>query len=93
MAATLIHIHPQDNVAVATGPLAAGTTVSVGKIVVSLRQEVRLGDKVAIVPIAEGDAVLKYGLPIGKATTSIQPGEYVHTHNLASNYYPTFDHR
>ncbi|RMF91069.1 MAG: hypothetical protein D6741_16340, partial [Planctomycetota bacterium] len=33
------------------------------------------------------------GLPIGKATTSIQPGEYVHTHNLASNYYPTFDHR
>ncbi|GAB6166278.1 hypothetical protein JCM19992_22780 [Thermostilla marina] len=93
MAATLIRIHPEDNVAVATGPLSAGMTISVGEITLSLHQAVRLGDKVALLPIAKGEPVLKYGLPIGKATAAIAPGEHVHTHNLASTYYPTFDHR
>ena len=43
------------------------------------------GHKYAIRPIAPGENVIKYGMPIGHAKVQIDPGEHVHTHNLASN--------
>jgi len=43
------------------------------------------GHKYAIRPIAPGENVIKYGMPIGHARVRIEPGEHVHTHNLASN--------
>ena len=43
------------------------------------------GHKYAIRPIAPGENVIKYGMPIGHAKVKIAPGEHVHTHNLASN--------
>ena len=43
------------------------------------------GHKYAIRPIAPGENVIKYGMPIGHAKAAIAPGEHVHTHNLASN--------
>ena len=43
------------------------------------------GHKYAIRPIAPGENVIKYGMPIGHAKNQINPGEHVHTHNLASN--------
>ncbi len=43
------------------------------------------GHKYAIRPIAPGENVIKYGMPIGHAKVRIEPGEHVHTHNLASN--------
>jgi hypothetical protein len=49
-----------------------------------------MGHKVALVPIAAGEKVCKYGAPIGSATRQIRPGEHVHTHNLASDYLPTY---
>lgn len=59
-------IHPRDNVAVLLK--AAG--------------EIPAGHKVALRPIRVGEAVIKYGDPIGRATQDIAPGEHVHTHNL-----------
>jgi hypothetical protein len=32
-------------------------------------------------------------MAIGVATTPIQEGDWVHTHNLVSTYIRTFDHR
>lgn len=43
------------------------------------------GHKYAIRPIAPGENVIKYGMPIGHAKVAIASGEHVHTHNLASN--------
>ena len=40
------------------------------------------GHKKAIVPIKKGEAIIKYGNPIGVATADINEGEWVHTHNL-----------
>ena len=40
------------------------------------------GHKKAIVPIKKGEAIIKYGNPIGIATADISEGEWVHTHNL-----------
>ena len=41
------------------------------------------GHKVALRDIGEGEVVIKYGHPIGKAARYIARGEHVHTHDLA----------
>jgi altronate hydrolase len=43
------------------------------------------GHKYALRPIAKGENVIKYGMPVGHATADIAAGEHVHTHNLATN--------
>jgi len=42
----------------------------------------KCGHKFALKPIRKGESVIKYGMPIGTATTDIVQGEWVHTHNL-----------
>lgn len=39
------------------------------------------GHKVALRDIAEGEAVVKYGVAIGRATRPVARGEHVHVHN------------
>ena len=71
-----------DNVGVAIRRMPAGTVV--GDLTV--RDEIPMGHKVALHPITEGARILKFGVPIGRATRDIERGELVHTHNLASDY-------
>jgi len=80
-----IKIHSLDNVAVALADLAEGTEVVVDNQTVRLRQAVVRGHKFALQAIAEGENVVKYGLPIGHATSDIAPGEYIHSHNARTN--------
>ncbi len=77
----LIHIHEADNVAVALRPVAAGT-VFAGAVA---GEDIPQGHKMALRPIAAGEMVIKYGLPIGHATREIASGQWVHTHNMATN--------
>lgn len=49
-----------------------------------------LGHKIASRDIAAGEKIVKYGAPIGSATTAIPAGEHVHLHNMKSDYLPTF---
>lgn len=76
-----IHIHPQDNVAVALRPIPAGT-VFAG---VTANCDIPQGHKMALMPIAENDQVVKYGFSIGHATAPIEKGDWVHTHNMKTN--------
>jgi len=62
-------INPKDNVAV--------VLEAVGGIPV--------GHKVALTPIKKNEQVIKYGFPIGYATTEIAVGDHVHTHNIKTN--------
>ncbi|NCF47017.1 MAG: hypothetical protein GWP24_05550 [Alphaproteobacteria bacterium] len=39
------------------------------------------GHKISLLPIARGDAIIKYGVRIGVATSFIEKGEHVHVHN------------
>lgn len=71
-----------DNVAVALADLATGEVVKIDGKTLTLRTPVARGHKFALVPIAPGETVLKYDMPIGSATSAIAPGEWVHTHNL-----------
>ena len=45
-------------------------------------------DNVATVlrDVEAGETVTKYGKSIGQASTDISPGEWVHVHNVDSNY-------
>jgi len=83
-----IIINEKDNVATALKELSAGAEVSVelqGRIQkITLRSDVPMGHKFALRDIEEGEAVIKYGEPIGKSTAKIARGEHVHVHNVVS---------
>lgn len=53
-------------------------------------QPLGLGHKIARTAIAQGESVIKYGAPIGRATQPIAAGDHVHLHNLKSGYTPTY---
>jgi altronate dehydratase small subunit len=79
-----------DNIAVATAELPAGTERDVGGRRVVLGSGVDVGHKFAIRAIRAGERIFKYGAPIGVASRDIEAGEYVHTHNMSSDYLPTY---
>jgi len=80
----LLRLHADDSVAVATRTLVQGATAEIGATCLTCLQEIPFGHKVALRPIAEGEMILKYGFPIGRASTGIRAGEHVHIHNCAS---------
>ena len=86
----LLQLAPEDNVAVAKTTIPAGEPLRIAGDTVICSQALPTGHKVAIAPIAAGEKVIKYGAPIGSATRDIRPGEYVHTHNVKSDYLPTY---
>ncbi len=83
----LICLNPNDNVAVALCDLKAGqkATLTDGRKLTVL-EDTGFGHKVAVSAIAQGEKVLKYGLPIGSATRNIVAGEHVHVQNMKSDY-------
>ena len=80
-----IRINESDNVAVALEMLPAGTVCNIGEMQICLTEQIPMGHKFAIAEIPEGDAVIKYGWPIGHAIRTIPCGAHVHTMNLCTN--------
>ncbi|MBL8269030.1 UxaA family hydrolase [Steroidobacter sp.] len=75
-------VAPDDDVAVALRDLAAHETITVGESTVVTTAAIVRGHKLAIRPVSAGQAVRKYGWPIGRATVDIAVGAHVHSHNL-----------
>ena len=73
----IIRMQATDNVAIVAneGGLPAGTALPEG---ITLRDKVPQAHKVALVDIAAGAPVLRYGVPIGYAKTAIAAGSWVH---------------
>ena len=86
----LLRISPEDNVAVATAAIEPGQTFSIDDVSIVAVDRVATGHKMALTAVAAGEKVIKYGAPIGSAICDIQPGQHVHTHNLKSDYLPTY---
>jgi len=79
-----IRVHASDNVAVVAANVQAGDVVRLADgSEVQAVEAIPRGSKVALDPIACGQALVRYGEEIGSATKDIAAGEYVHTHNLA----------
>ena len=83
MAVLALRVHPRDNVAVVAVAVQAGDLLRLddGSEVRAV-EAIPRGSKVALDPIACGQAVVRYGEEIGRATQDIAAGEYVHMHNL-----------
>ena len=78
-------ISARDNVATALETLEPGRRVTLGEIELTVSERIPHGHKVALVAIAAGQPVIKYGSPIGLASADIQAGTHVHVHNVASS--------
>jgi hypothetical protein len=90
-ARAVMRLSPRDNVAVALRALKSGETVMLDGVPITIRDNLAVGHKFAARAIGTGEIILKYHCPIGTAIAPIAPGEYVHTHNVQSNYLPTYE--
>ncbi len=89
MAADCFRIDARDNVAtmlatVEGGPVAVRNSADI--VSVDLSEAIELGHKVALVDIAAGEEIIKFGVPIGKASCAVPKGTWVHLHNCTSSF-------
>jgi altronate dehydratase len=91
----VIVINEKDNVATTLEPLNRGTNVSVevqGRLEkIQVLSDIPMGHKFALRDMEEGEAVIKYGEPIGQSTVRIARGEHVHVHNVLSQALEGFE--
>jgi galactarate dehydratase len=80
-ASSVIRLSRFDNVGVARADITPGQEL--GEADAPARQAIPRGHKVALADIPAGSVVVKYGQPIGIASTAILAGEHVHLHNLS----------
>ena len=76
----VIRLDGADNVVVARVEIAKGTPIRTEGV--TTLHEVPLGHKIATRAIAKGDPILKYNTIIGFAGTDIEPGCWMHSHNV-----------
>jgi (2R)-sulfolactate sulfo-lyase subunit alpha len=80
---------PEDSVAVVVvegvraGDTLTGLVLDLDRTI-SLQcvEDIPLGHKVALKDLAVGDAVIKYGVDIGKVVQPIRRGAHAHVHNI-----------
>ena len=81
-------VNKKDNVATALSDLTAGDSITLIGIKnpegIKANQSVPFGHKIALIPIAKGETIIKYGEVIGRATQRISQGNHVHIHNVES---------
>ena len=80
-------ISPADNVATLLDDVDCGPVRILGDSGELIAAEpIKLGHKIALCDIATGQAITKFGVPIGRATRDIAAGQWVHLHNCASDF-------
>ena len=82
-----IQLNDRDNIAIARAPIPEGTVLVLESPNEPNRDlkilgSVPVGHKFSLVAIPARAAVYRCGQPIGNTTQAVQPGEWVHTHNL-----------
>jgi altronate dehydratase large subunit len=79
----------RDDVATALAALPRGTRVALAcgaaRREVVLHDDIAAGHKFALAALAAGAPIRKYGELIGFLTAGVEPGDWVHEHNLATS--------
>jgi altronate hydrolase len=83
-----IRFNPSDMVAVVTSDVSPAMRVDVDGDSLIAIDAIPSGHKIATAALSAGEQVIKYGQPIGLATTAIRRGQHVHVHNLRSARLP-----
>jgi altronate dehydratase len=81
-----IVMNKTDNCATALEGIKKGEEVDYSSFRFTIKQEIPLGHKFALIDIKKGDKIRKYGQIIGIAMQNIYKGEWIHTHNIISHY-------
>lgn len=82
-------IKTEDNVATALQALTPGAVRLLGDSLapfVEAVTEVPMGHKIALCDIGSGEEIIKYGVAIGRSTSEIKKGSWVHLHVMESVY-------
>ena len=75
-----------DNVGVVTSDVRPGIELRIGDQLLAVKASIPFGHKIALADIGEGEKVIKFGVPVGRARAAIKAGEHVHIHNIESDY-------
>jgi altronate dehydratase small subunit len=79
-------ISPADNVATMLDDgSGAAQVLGAQPQEIQLLEKIERGHKIALQDIAANEAVIKFGVRIGRATKPVARGAWVHLHNLASD--------
>ena len=74
---TVLKIHPQDNVLVALTDLRKGEAITTPEQSLVLQSDVSAKHKFAIQDLKVGDAVMMYGIRVGRAVEPIRQGVHI----------------
>jgi len=83
-----IVLNPKNNVATVLTDCDSGELLEIEcndeKIYIGLTDSIPLGHKLSLSRIDADSSVIKYGEVIGISSAPIEPGDYVHIHNVVS---------
>lgn len=79
-------MHLDDNSATALIDISKNTELRINEIFIKINHNIPMGHKIALEDIKKGELVKKYGHSIGITTEDIKKGDWIHTHNLTSQY-------
>jgi altronate hydrolase len=79
---TVLFLNPADNIGVCLKDFTPGEVINQDNQIIKVLNDIPRGHKIATKPIGKNEGVIKYGERMGHATTDIQIGEHVHTHNV-----------
>lgn len=82
MNASILQVHPKDNVLVALHNLKKGQLIDWQEQSIQLQSDVPAKHKFTIQPLKQGDPVIMYGVLVGKAQAELPVGEILTTENL-----------
>ena len=82
MRSNAIKVNTHDNVVIATKVINKDDPVVIhGEQLFKAAEAIAPGHKIALLPLAPGETVLRYGEPIVQVTQPIGQGNWVHVHN------------
>lgn len=88
-----ILVNEKDNVVTLVSDVKKGDDViyrvGSGTKQIKSSEDIPYGHKVALAEIAKGSDIIKYGETIGRASSNINAGQWVHTHNTEETYTPS----
>jgi len=88
MKTAAFQVNAADNVATLLGMAEPGAAIELlgplAGLELKARDRIAMGHKIALRTIGTGDAITKFGVVIGLAIRTIEPGEWIHLHNCHS---------
>lgn len=83
MKSNIIIVDSKDNVAIALMDISKGETAAMkdGRTFVA-KTDIPFSHKMLLVDLPEGENIIKYGEVIGRTSSQLMQGEWIHSHNL-----------